>query len=76
MKNVFFFLFLLSFELYGQIKGNGNITTRSFPIDAVEHLEINLNARILVDLKGEDLVTISTDENLIDQIDFSVQKGN
>ncbi|MBX2878108.1 MAG: DUF2807 domain-containing protein [Saprospiraceae bacterium] len=75
MKNVLFFLLLLSFQLQAQINGNGNIVTKSFSIDQVQHLEINLNARILVDLKGEDLVTITTDENLIDQIDFSVSQG-
>ncbi len=75
MKNVLFLLLLISLQLQAQIKGNGNIVTKSFPIDQLEHLEINLNARIILDFKADDQISITTDENLIDQIDFRVRQG-
>lgn len=75
MKNVLFLLLLVSFQLQAQIKGNGNIVTKSFPIDQVKHLEINLNARIIVDFKADDQISITIDENLLDQIDFGVSQG-
>mgnify|MGYP000020277182 CR=1 FL=1 len=75
MKNLFFFLLLFSIQIQAQIKGNGNVVTQSFPIEAVERLEINLNANIHINLKGDNQITITTDENLIDHIDFSTLDG-
>lgn len=75
MKNVLFLLLLINFQLQAQIKGNGNIVTRSFPIDQVEQLEVNLNARVILDFKADNQISITTDENLIDQIDFTVSRG-
>lgn len=75
MKNVLFLLLLINFQVQAQIKGNGNIVTKSFPIDQVEQLEINLNARVILDFKVDDQISITTDENLIDQIDFTVSRG-
>ncbi|NRB46684.1 MAG: DUF2807 domain-containing protein [Saprospiraceae bacterium] len=75
MKNVLFLLLLLSFQVQAQIKGNGNIVTKSFPIEQVKQLEINLNARIILDFKADDQISITVDENLIDQIDFRVSQG-
>lgn len=75
MKNVLFLLLLITFQVQAQIKGNGNIVTTSFPLDQVEQLDINLNARIILNFKAEDQISITTDENLIDQIDFQVTNG-
>ncbi|NET34008.1 MAG: hypothetical protein F6K19_18630 [Cyanothece sp. SIO1E1] len=75
MKNVLFLLLLINFQVQAQIKGNGNIVTKSFPIDQVEQLEVNLNARVILDFKADNQISITTDENLIDQIDFTVSQG-
>ncbi len=75
MKNVLFLLLLLSFQLQAQIKGNGNIVTKSYPLAQIEELEINLNARVILDFKADDQISITTDENLVDQIDFTVSRG-
>lgn len=75
MKNLLFFLLLFSIQIQAQIKGNGNVVTQSFPIEALERLEINLTARINISFKGDNQITITTDENLIDHIDFSIRDG-
>lgn len=74
-KNFFCFLLLVSTSLHAQIKGNGNIISQTFPLETLHTLEINLNARVIVDLQGESAITITSDENIIAHIGHQVIDG-
>ncbi len=76
MKNSFFcFLLLVSTSLNAQVKGNGNIISQTFPLETLHTLEINLNARVVIDLQGESAITIISDENIIEHIGHQVING-
>ena len=74
-NNLLCFLLLLSTTLNAQIKGNGNIISRTFPLETLHTLEINLSARVIIDLQGESDITIITDENIIEHIGHQVVDG-
>lgn len=69
------FLILVAFNLNAQIKGNKKIITKTFPLETLINLEMNLYADVLVDCAAEETITITADENLLDLIDFSIDNG-
>lgn len=66
---------LITVTGFAQVKGDKNIVTRTFPIENVKSIEVNLYADVAVDCAGEEMLTISGDENLMDLIEKSVQGG-
>jgi hypothetical protein len=68
-------LFLLNSIGFAQIKGNKNIVTKTFDLDKIEVVKINLYAKVTIDCNLENKITIKTDENLLKHIDKNVKNG-
>ena len=66
---------LISLSAVAQTKGNKKIEKRFFKVQNLEELTVDLNAKIVVDLKEEEGMTIEMDENLFDKIDTEVLHG-
>ena len=65
----------VSMSLIAQIEGNRKITTKSFSIEGANQIVCSIYADITIDAQGDDVMTITTDENLIDLIDTEVVDG-
>lgn len=65
-------LLLVGMTGLAQIKGNKTIETRTFNITNIEHVKINLYAKVTIDASLEQGMTITTDSNLFDLIDKEV----
>ncbi|SEQ43868.1 Putative auto-transporter adhesin, head GIN domain [Hyunsoonleella jejuensis] len=68
-------LILVAATGLAQIKGNGTIETKIFPLENVKQIKINLYANVTIDAKANEELTIATDENLFDLIDKEVVNG-
>ncbi len=68
-------ILLISMGSNAQIYGNKNIVTETFPLDKIQTLEINLSAKVIIDMKGKSEITITTDSNLIPHINRDAQNG-
>jgi hypothetical protein len=55
-----------------QVKGNQNIETRSFEIENLEVIKVNLYANILIDQSVEEGMSITTESNLFENITTEV----
>ncbi|MEL6122182.1 MAG: DUF2807 domain-containing protein [Bacteroidota bacterium] len=77
MKSLVLFLTMaLGSTVFGQINGNKNIVTRTFPLEDVRQLEISLYADITVDAGAStEEITLTMDENLIKHVDMEVVDG-
>lgn len=76
MKNILTIaIFFFTITGFAQIKGNGKIISKTFSLDKIEAIKINLYAKVNIDCKAENGVTIQTDENLIGLIDKTVNNG-
>ncbi|MBX2845001.1 MAG: DUF2807 domain-containing protein [Saprospiraceae bacterium] len=70
MRHLFILLLVGSSTLVsGQIRGNGELTTKRFALGEVQELLININATIEIDAAANDnYIEITTDENLIEYL--------
>lgn len=75
MKKIIIIALLITTSINAQIKGNKKIETRTFSIENVEEIKINLYAKITIDYAAKELMTITTDSNLFDKIDTEVLEG-
>lgn len=76
MENLIHTLFLLiTISSVAQIKGNKKIETRTFTIENVTHIKINLYANVTINASREESLTITTDVNLFDLIKKDVVDG-
>ncbi|PQJ80003.1 GIN domain-containing protein [Polaribacter porphyrae] len=75
MKKIIIIALLVSSSIIAQTKGNETIETRSFSIDNLTNLHISLYAKITIDQSLKEGMTITTDANLFDKIETSVEDG-
>ncbi|MFC4267851.1 GIN domain-containing protein [Polaribacter marinivivus] len=75
MKKIIIIVLLITTSINAQVKGNKKIETRTFSIENVEEIKINLYAKITIDYAAKELMTITTDSNLFDKIDTEVLEG-
>ena len=75
MKSITFILFLISAMSMAQIKGNKRIVTKTFSVEGLVTIRINLYAQITIDQSLEEGLQITTDSNLFEQIAKSVEDG-
>ncbi|SHI46982.1 GIN domain-containing protein [Aquimarina spongiae] len=75
MRTLTFLFFLMGCVGYTQIKGNGIIETKKFDINNVHTIKINFYADVLIDTAQEESLTITTDNNLFQNIDKEVVDG-
>lgn len=70
MKNLLSIVLLLAAQTFAlaQIKGNGNLVTKTFGIEGLQNLEVGLYAKVIVDMKAEAIMQISAEENLMSLI--------
>ena len=72
MKKLIVLLFLVSIPSLAQVKGNKNIETRTFKVENLEVIKVNLYANIIIDQSAEEGMTITADSNLFENIDTEV----
>ncbi len=74
----FFIVFMLTIVQYtwAQVKGNKAITTENYTINNLFSLKVDLYAEVVIDCAAEESLTITTDENLHDLIDKSIDEGH
>lgn len=58
-----------------QVKGNKKIVTKDFSIEEINHIQIHLYAKVVVDCAAKESLTITADENLMDLIGVSADHG-
>ena len=75
MRTLTFLLFLMGCVGYAQIKGNGIIETKKFDVNNIHTIKINFYADVLIDAAQEESLTITTDNNLFQNIDKEVVDG-
>lgn len=75
MKKLIIIALLINGSIFAQVKGNKNIETRTFSIENVEDIKINLYARIIIDYEAKEEMTITADSNLFDKIYTEVVDG-
>lgn len=66
---------LFSINCFAQIYGDKNSTTITFPLKEIQTLEINLSAKVIIDMESKSEITITTDSNLIAHINRDVKNG-
>lgn len=75
MKRLYILLLFVGTTAMAQLKGNGEIIERNFPIENIHTLEINLTADFILDAKDKNGFIIKTDSNLIDYISKEFENG-
>lgn len=75
MKYITLILLLVGMTGLAQIKGNKIIEMRSFDIKNVNHIKINLYAKVTIDQSAKEGMRITTDTNLFDLITTQVDDG-
>ena len=75
MKKIIIIALLITASINAQIKGNKNIETRTFSIVNVEQIKVNLYAKITIDYAAKEMMSITADSNLFDNIDTEVLEG-
>ncbi|WP_299436141.1 DUF2807 domain-containing protein [uncultured Aquimarina sp.] len=68
-------LLVVGFTATAQIKGNKEITTKTFDVTTIENIKINFYAQVIIDQSKEESLTITTDANLFDYIEKEVVDG-
>jgi hypothetical protein len=68
-KLILSLLIFLPFLLNAQTKGNQEIITRTFTMDGITNLEMNLYAEVEIDASAAPALRITTDENLMNLIE-------
>ncbi len=74
-KIIIIAIFFLSILGFAQTKGNEKIISKTFALDNIEAIKINLYAKVVIDCNAKNEITIKTDENLIPLIDTTVENG-
>ena len=75
MKKLIIIILLVNASIFAQVKGNKKIETRSFSVEKLSEIKINLYAKITIDASLKEEMTITTDSNLFDKIDTEVVDG-
>jgi hypothetical protein len=75
MKKLIIIVILINTSIFAQVKGNKNIETRTFSIDNLETIKINLYAKIIIDYAAKEEMIITADSNLFEKIDTEVVDG-
>lgn len=75
MKKLIIIAILIHTSIFAQVKGNKNIETRAFSVENLEAIKINLYAKIIIDYKAKEEMTITADSNLFDKIDTEIVDG-
>jgi len=78
MKNLIRIIAILCFFTFtitanAQVKGNGNIVTKILPLENFDAIKIDLTTDLYIDLEGNNSISITTDENLMDLIDRKIR---
>ncbi len=68
-------ILLISWNSSAQIYGNKKIATETFSLAEIQTLEINLSAKVIIDMEGKPEITITTDSNLIPHINRTIKNG-
>ncbi|MEE4248536.1 MAG: DUF2807 domain-containing protein, partial [Kangiellaceae bacterium] len=75
MKKLSILFYLVAHFALGQVKGNNNIVTKSYDINRIEAVKINLYAKVTIDQSEDERLTITADENLLDLIEWDIVDG-
>lgn len=68
-------LFLMSTLGFAQVKGNKVITSKTFDLETIKSVKIDVYAKVTIDANLDNKITIKADENIINLIDRKVENG-
>ncbi|MEM9931609.1 MAG: hypothetical protein AAF840_17515, partial [Bacteroidota bacterium] len=75
MKNFLVLLLLFAaVSLNAQVRGSGNIITRTFPLEGLKELKVDLYAEVTVDMQAPAGLTITADDNLLSLINLEMEE--
>lgn len=69
-------LVALHLNAAAQIKGNKKMVTKTYGLQNVKSIEMNLYAQVVIDCAAEEKMTITAEENMLDLIEKSVEGGH
>lgn len=69
-------LVALHLNVYAQIKGDKKVVTKSYDLQNVKSIEMNLYANVEIDCAAEEKIVITAEGNMLDLIDWSVENGH
>lgn len=72
---VAYFTFLVALNASAQIKGNGNMKSTTIPMEGLTEIDIQFNANLTLDGEADEMLSITTDENIFDGIDIQYVNG-
>ncbi len=72
MKAINLIVLLFCITATAQIKGNKKIETKTFTINQIETIKVNLYADVIIDVSKPQSLTITTDNNLFDLIEKDI----
>ncbi|MDC7996610.1 GIN domain-containing protein [Gilvibacter sediminis] len=75
MRTLFLTIVLIATQTFGQVKGDGNIITKNYPITNITAVSVQLYAKVTIDPEGPEGMTITGDSNLLDLIGKNVEAG-
>lgn len=76
MKKILLVAILLTSTLgFTQVKGNKKIITKSYDLEDIESVKIDLYAKVTIDCSLDNKISIKADENLIELIGRRVKNG-
>lgn len=75
MKKITLLLVFVVTTSLAQVKGNGDIETKSFPIENIKNIKINFYANVTIDASKKESLIITTDSNMFELIEKKVVDG-
>jgi hypothetical protein len=76
MKNYVIILLLFwTMTTHAQVLGNRNIITKTYPLSQVDKINIQMYAKIFIDMDAKPGITITGESNLIDLVGQDLTKG-
>lgn len=72
-KVIIIAIFLINILGFAQVKGNENIISKTFDIENIESVKINLYAKVIIDCNAKNKMIVTADENLINKIDRKIE---
>jgi len=66
---------LSSFAVHAQIYGEGEMSTRNYPLEDVYKVNVNFYADITIDMEAAPGITITAEENIQDYIGSKIRNG-
>jgi hypothetical protein len=69
-------LVALQLNATAQIKGNNKMVTKTYELQNVKSIDMNLYAKVVIDCSAEEKMVLTAEENMLNLIEKSVENGH